>query len=120
MRQKNDIMSLSESCIPSPHLCGGMLPSQLQLNRTGFLPAFRKGGIGCKSRRVGHCEVRIVFVFLLNRVYRYLDIDNARNIEIKTFEISQITQRRPELLPSPEAEWIMHSRVLFWEQPGVS
>lgn len=63
MRQKNDIMSLSESCIPPPHLCGGMLPSQLQLNRTGFLPAFRKGGIGCKSRRVGHCEVWIVFVF---------------------------------------------------------
>lgn len=35
-------------------------------------------------------------------------------------EISQITQRRPELLPSPEAEWIMHSRVLFWEQLSVN
>ena len=35
-------------------------------------------------------------------------------------EISQITQRRPELLPSPEAEWIMHSRGLFWEQLSVN
>lgn len=61
-----------------------------------------------------------LFLFFIKQSISILDIDNARNIEIKTFEISQITQRRPELLPSPEAEWIMHSRVLFWEQPGVS
>lgn len=46
MRQKNAIMSLSESCIPPPHLCGGMLPSQLQLNRTGFLLRSAKGESG--------------------------------------------------------------------------
>lgn len=37
----------------------------------------------------------------------------------KVSEISQITRRMPELLPSPGAERIMHSRVLSWEHSGM-